>query len=78
VRSAATRWRANLAAGVWRWEAHPFWCTPAPFCWMAAVAPDLYGDLAGSGLVVFKGDLNYRKLSHDCRCGAVRCGAVGV
>ncbi|PNH11643.1 hypothetical protein TSOC_001501 [Tetrabaena socialis] len=67
VRRLAGRWRAHLAAGRWTWAAHPFWCTPAPFCWMAAAAPDLYGSLYGSGLVVLKGDLNYRKLTHDCR-----------
>ncbi|GIL63632.1 hypothetical protein Vafri_17671 [Volvox africanus] len=67
VRRAAARWRAHLAAGRWRWEAHPFWCTPAPFCWMAATAPDLYYSLKKSSLVIFKGDLNYRKLTHDCR-----------
>ncbi|GLC42562.1 Hairy/enhancer-of-split with YRPW motif protein 2 [Pleodorina starrii] len=67
VRRAAVRWRAHLASGRWRWEAHPFWCTPAPFCWMAAAAPDLYDSLARSDVVVFKGDLNYRKLAHDCR-----------
>ncbi|GLI59447.1 hypothetical protein VaNZ11_001272, partial [Volvox africanus] len=67
VRRAAARWRAYLAAGRWRWEAHPFWCTPMPFCWMAATAPDLYCSLKKSSLVIFKGDLNYRKLTHDCR-----------
>ncbi|KAG2454966.1 hypothetical protein HYH02_000792 [Chlamydomonas schloesseri] len=67
VRRLAARWRAHLAAGRWSWSAHPFWTTPAPYCWMAHVAPDLYGQLAASDLIILKGDLNYRKLTHDCR-----------
>ncbi|PNW84689.1 hypothetical protein CHLRE_03g154700v5 [Chlamydomonas reinhardtii] len=67
VRRLAARWRAHLAAGRWSWAAHPFWTTPVPYCWMPYVAPDLYGQLAASDLVVLKGDLNYRKLTHDCR-----------
>ncbi|GFR41894.1 hypothetical protein Agub_g2681, partial [Astrephomene gubernaculifera] len=69
VRHLAVRWRSYLDSGRWQWRAHPFWCTPAPFCWMKAVAPDLYDSFANgnSDLIIFKGDLNYRKLTHDCR-----------
>ncbi|KAG2491266.1 hypothetical protein HYH03_010471 [Edaphochlamys debaryana] len=67
VRRLAARWRGHLAAGRWSWRAHAFWTTPAPFAWMAHVAPDLYDGLSGSALVILKGDLNYRKLTHDCR-----------
>eukprot|EP00198_Chlamydomonas_reinhardtii_P008205 XP_001697542.1 predicted protein [Chlamydomonas reinhardtii] len=75
VRRLAARWRAHLAAGRWSWAAHPFWTTPVPYCWMPYVAPDLYGQLAASDLVVLKGDLNYRKLTHDCSRAC--CLAVG-
>eukprot|EP00116_Pleurobrachia_bachei_P001452 sb/3461714/ len=44
---------------------HPFWTSPSPFCEMRSVAPDLYDQLSKCDLVLFKGDLNYRKLVND-------------
>ncbi|KAG1678797.1 hypothetical protein FOA52_012837 [Chlamydomonas sp. UWO 241] len=68
VQSLAARWKGHVAAGRWRYTEHPFWVTPAPFTWMAGLSPDLHGDLqAHSALAIFKGDLNYRKLTFDCR-----------
>jgi len=61
------RWGEHLATGRWRYTDHPFWTTPAPFCWMEAMAPELYSELSGSSCMVTKGDLNYRKLTSDCR-----------
>ncbi len=62
------RWRGHVAAGRWRYTDDPFWCTPHPFWWMREAAPALHAQLAQhSGLLVFKGDLNYRKLAHDCQ-----------
>lgn len=42
-----------------------FWTGPWEFYRMAAERPALYADLAAAHLVVFKGDLNYRKLLGD-------------
>ena len=42
-----------------------FWSLPDPYYKMSAVCPKLYKYLSQSYLVIFKGDLNYRKLVSD-------------
>lgn len=42
-----------------------FWTSPYEFQAMQKIAPKLYADLATSHLLIFKGDLNYRKLLAD-------------
>lgn len=44
---------------------HAFWTTPGGYWRMPSVAPELFEDLKESELVLFKGDLNYRKLVND-------------
>ncbi|WKY11149.1 hypothetical protein Q1695_003027 [Nippostrongylus brasiliensis] len=44
---------------------HRFWTYPQPYCEMKDVAPDLYSELSMASLIMFKGDLNYRKLVAD-------------
>ncbi|RAL10011.1 damage-control phosphatase ARMT1 family protein [Aspergillus homomorphus CBS 101889] len=44
---------------------HTFWTLPGGYWRMPYLAPDLYEDLKQSELVLFKGDLNYRKLTND-------------
>lgn len=46
---------------------HPFWTTQGCYWRMPHVAPELFEDLKESELVLFKGDLNYRKLVNDVR-----------
>ncbi|KFV00677.1 UPF0364 protein C6orf211, partial [Pterocles gutturalis] len=58
-------WEGNLKKGAWVYCDHMFWTLPYDFSSMAEVAPDLYADLQKSNLLLFKGDLNYRKLTGD-------------
>lgn len=44
-----------------------FWTRGCSFWSIKAVAPKLFKELQASDLVVFKGDLNYRKLTGDAR-----------
>lgn len=60
-------WHNHLKDGLWTVHCHSFWTMPFPFCDMQSVSPDLYSQLAKSDLVIFKGDLNYRKLVSDLK-----------
>ncbi|KAF7784879.1 hypothetical protein Agabi119p4_1044 [Agaricus bisporus var. burnettii] len=44
-----------------------FWTSPYPYWDMKNLAPPLYENLRSSDLVIFKGDLNYRKLTSDIK-----------
>jgi hypothetical protein len=57
--------RSELGYGRLVYETDLLWTTQHHFGRMEAMAPELYARLAGSQLVVFKGDLNYRKLVGD-------------
>jgi len=59
------RWRGLLDSGAFTLEADPFWTFPHDFSQMSAADPQLYSRLAEADLVIFKGDLNYRKLVGD-------------
>ena len=50
-----------------RWTVHgdQFWTLPHTFDEMSEADPDLYSALVQADLVIFKGDLNYRKLVGD-------------
>jgi len=66
LRTLGHRWKQYEKEGKWRYEAHPFWCTGYTFWDLHSEAPDLFQHLSESDLVIFKGDLNHRKLTYDC------------
>jgi hypothetical protein len=61
----AARWRAHLSAKRWVVETDVYWTLAEPYHKMKTVRPSLYDRLAMSRLLIFKGDLNYRKLLGD-------------
>ncbi|KAK0554610.1 Hairy/enhancer-of-split with YRPW motif protein 2 [Tilletia horrida] len=67
LKQMAQRWKNYERKGQFVYEQHPFWCTGYTFWSLPAEAPDLFLHLAGSDLVIFKGDLNHRKLTYDCQ-----------
>ncbi|XP_063232767.1 damage-control phosphatase ARMT1-like isoform X2 [Bacillus rossius redtenbacheri] len=59
------RWRKYFDCGVWILETSSFWTLPYDFSEMERVDGDLYQSLTDSFLIIFKGDINYRKLLGD-------------
>jgi len=82
LKTMATRWSNYIADGTFRLSvpadtplggkggagrSAEFWTTPYPFWDMQERDKELWDDLRNSSLVIFKGDLNYRKLTGDIR-----------
>ncbi|KAL7423380.1 Hairy/enhancer-of-split with YRPW motif protein 2 [Cryptotrichosporon argae] len=74
----AKRWKAHVEAGRFQLSvptdkplgadgAHGFWTTQYAYQDLPAVAPELLAELQKADLVIFKGDLNYRKLVGDAK-----------
>ena len=61
----ANRWQQYFNANVWTTHSDQFWTYPHSYHEMLAADPLLYKDLSTDALVIFKGDLNYRKLVGD-------------
>ena len=59
------KWQQRLKSGSLVIVADPFWTTSYEYASMSKVAPALYKSLSSSFVVIFKGDLNYRKLLSD-------------
>ncbi|KAI9220892.1 hypothetical protein BC828DRAFT_405398 [Blastocladiella britannica] len=59
-------WRAHLASGAWVVETTPFWTYPHAY---HHLLHDLEATttLRAADYIIFKGDLNYRKLVFDCQ-----------
>ncbi|CAE6525393.1 unnamed protein product [Rhizoctonia solani] len=70
LREMGKRWKQYEKEGKWVYEQHAFWCTGFTFWDLHSEAPDLFLHLSKSDLVIFKGDLNHRKLTYDCHAPA--------
>ncbi|XP_054283680.1 damage-control phosphatase ARMT1-like isoform X1 [Macrosteles quadrilineatus] len=59
------RWHDYLDHGKWSVHSEPFWTLPFSYNEMKEQDPKLHSMLAESSIIIFKGDLNYRKLLGD-------------
>lgn len=62
LRTIGTRWNNYLNDSVWTYKTDDFWTLPFDFTYMKSQSPSLYERLSESKMLIFKGDLNYRKL----------------
>ncbi|TFK28507.1 DUF89 domain-containing protein [Coprinopsis marcescibilis] len=78
LHAMAKRWRTYVEQGVFELSVPlespigvdaeaAFWTSPYPYWNLQELSPALADDLKKSGLVIFKGDLNYRKLTGDVK-----------
>lgn len=65
LRDLATRWNGFIEQKKWHLHGAGYWTLPDAFHTMSEVDPNLYNDLKSSQLILFKGDMNYRKLTGD-------------
>lgn len=65
LQSLGKKWKQYLSSGTWSIVEDSFWTLPYDFSSMSNVSPNLYSQLAQADLLIFKGDLNYRKLVGD-------------
>jgi hypothetical protein len=65
------QWSVAHAEGQLSMHVDRFWTEGGGFWRLPASAPELYKSLCESELVIFKGDLNYRKLTGDV-CGPLQ------
>ena len=65
IMAAGKYWQNLQTNGRLAFFAEPCWTTAHSYGRMAEVDPQLFEQLAGAELVIYKGDLNYRKLTYD-------------
>lgn len=65
LRDIAVKSQVYLDSNQFALAEENYWTTPLPFCKMNEADESLYKQLSQSKLIIFKGDLNYRKLGAD-------------
>lgn len=65
LEEAGIYWRGMMALDKLVFRSELFWTTQHPFGRLPSLDPALFEDLADADLVIYKGDLNYRKLTYD-------------
>ncbi|KAK5116792.1 hypothetical protein LTR62_007466 [Meristemomyces frigidus] len=65
LQSLFQNWSTLYAEGKILLRPNNFWTEGGSYWRLPAIAPELHQDLQDSELVIFKGDLNYRKLTGD-------------
>lgn len=65
IRSLGKRWQGRLDGGSFVITNSPFWTLGNDFAAMKELDAEFYQYLSKSDLIIFKGDLNYRKLVGD-------------
>jgi len=59
------KWLDYLRSGKWQVIEETYWTSPVPYHLMESLDNRLYQQLSSCKLLIFKGDLNYRKLGAD-------------
>lgn len=62
LKKLGIRWNKYIREEVWSTTSDSFWTLPVDFTQMTTYAPELHTRLSQSIFLIFKGDLNYRKL----------------
>lgn len=62
LKKMGIRWNKYIRDNVWSYKSDDFWTLPFDFTHMKAQNNELYSRLSESKMIIFKGDLNYRKL----------------
>lgn len=65
IPTTINRWKSYISNNQFEYKAHPFFTTFYNYSQLPEVSPKLFKELSNSDLVIFKGDLNYRKLVRD-------------
>lgn len=62
LKKIGIRWNKYIREKNWMLEDDSFWTYPVDYTYMESLKPELYERLKKAKMVIFKGDLNYRKL----------------